>query len=374
MLTNLRYISEERTRHGRIALYVKRHGKRIRLRHPPGAPEFVAEYQAALAAIGGPEPKARKGKPAERTFRWLVVKYLAESPAYQSMAPAGRRRRRTILESVCEKHGERGMVIPRERIAAGHAERAAKPAAADAWLKSMQALYTWAVDIGLVTASPAARLRQFAKATDGFHTWSMAEIKTYIDKHPAGTMAYRALMALLFTGLRRSNMVLLGRQHLRDGVMRFRATKNDAWIVMRPAWPLAEALAEPPMASGGDMAILQSGLGKAFASGSAFGNWFKERCTEAGLPHCTPHGLRKAGATIAAEEGASEVMLDAMFGWANQRQSGTYTRTARAEKLATEGFAMIAAALVREGVLPNKTGATRSHLKPQNHGATKTGI
>jgi hypothetical protein len=45
--------------------------------------------------------------------------------------------------------------------------------------------------------------------------------------------------------------------------------------------------------------------------------------TEAGIAHCSPHGLRKAGASIAAEMGASEVELDAMYGWSNPRQSGT---------------------------------------------------
>jgi integrase len=49
--------------------------------------------------------------------------------------------------------------------------------------------------------------------------------------------------------------------------------------------------------------------GRAFTV-AGFGNRFRDRCHEAGLPHCTAHGLRKAGATIAAENGAIDRQLD----------------------------------------------------------------
>ena len=48
------------------------------------------------------------------------------------------------------------------------------------------------------------------------------------------------------------------------------------------------------------------------------------------------HGLRKAGATIAAENGASDRQLMAMFGWATARQAGVYTRKASSKTLARE--------------------------------------
>ena len=42
-------VSREVTRHGRMVWYVRRNGKRIRLRAEFGTPEFDAEYQAAIA-------------------------------------------------------------------------------------------------------------------------------------------------------------------------------------------------------------------------------------------------------------------------------------------------------------------------------------
>ena len=42
------YLSHEVTRHGRMVWYVRRNGKRIRLRAEFGTPEFDAEYQAGI--------------------------------------------------------------------------------------------------------------------------------------------------------------------------------------------------------------------------------------------------------------------------------------------------------------------------------------
>jgi hypothetical protein len=52
----------------------------------------------------------------------------------------------------------------------------------------------------------------------------------------------------------------------------------------------------------GDLTFLVTKHGKPFTA-NGFGNWFRDRCDEARLPQCSAHGLRKAGATIAAENG-----------------------------------------------------------------------
>ena len=49
---------------------------------------------------------------------------------------------------------------------------------------------------------------------------------------------------------------------------------------------------------------------------------------EAGLPQCSPHGLRKIGAVRAAEASASEHELMAMFGWDGANMARLYTRKA----------------------------------------------
>jgi integrase len=53
------------------------------------------------------------------------------------------------------------------------------------------------------------------------------------------------------------------------------------------------------------MPFLVTAFGKPFTA-NGFGNWFRQRCDEAGLPHCSAHGLRKAAAARLAELGAGE--------------------------------------------------------------------
>jgi integrase len=73
-----------------------------------------------------------------------------------------------------------------------------------------------------------------------------------------------------------------------------------------------------------NLIYLETSFDKPF-TGNGFGNKFKDWCVEAGLPHCTAHGLRKAGATIAAENGATEHELMAIYGWESPKQAAIYT-------------------------------------------------
>lgn len=387
----LPYLSKERSRHGRVSYYVRWKGKRVRINDRPGNLTFLTSYQDALRIAQGVVPimpKLDEPAPmvhAAQSLGWLVDRYLKESPEYQTLHRTGRKRRERILLELAGSHGKRGMVMATEAISAGVAKRAATPGAANEWLKTVKVLYGWAERTGIVTRNPASAVRKIKVATNGFHIWSLDEIKTFVDKHPFGSRAYLALMLLLFTGLRREDASTVGRQHFRGSVFHFRpgktARETGAEVATEVVWPLAEAIAAcPPPLGSTHMAILLSSLDAPFASGASFGNWFGDRCHEAGLPHCTAHGLRKAGATIAGEAGASELMLDAMYGWnawkggSSGNQSRTYTRGADNIRLATAGFTLIAdvlagAKIAVKGQSRNRIVAPR---RPGARGATKT--
>jgi integrase len=68
--------------------------------------------------------------------------------------------------------------------------------------------------------------------------------------------------------------------------------------------------------------------------GHKFGNKFRDWCDQANLPHCSAHGLRKAGATVAANNGATARQLMAIFGWDTIKQAEQYTRKADQRQLA----------------------------------------
>ena len=81
-------------------------------------------------------------------------------------------------------------------------------------------------------------------------------------------------------------------------------------------------------------------FGKPF-SRAGFGNKFRQWCDEASLKHCTAHGLRKAGAVIAAENGATAHQLKAIFGWSTLKQAELYTRAAEQKRLAEDAMDLL---------------------------------
>jgi site-specific recombinase XerD len=55
-------------------------------------------------------------------------------------------------------------------------------------------------------------------------------------------------------------------------------------------------------------------------------NYFKDACVAAGITDKSAHGLRKAAATRAAENGATAHELMAIFGWVDIKEAEIYTR------------------------------------------------
>jgi integrase len=219
--------------------------------------------------------------------------------------------------------------------------KAGKPGAANNRKKFLSAMFGWAVRQQIMKSNPARDAERASYATEGFHTWTVEEVKCFEKRHPVGTRARLALALLLFTGARRGDMLTFGRQHIRDGVLRYIPRKTRHKRLMYSEKPILPQLAEVIDASPtGDLTFLVTNAGKPFTA-AGFGNWFRERCDEAGLPHCSAHGLRKAGATLAAEAGATDRQLMAMFDWSSASQATIYTATADRKRLAEEGSRLL---------------------------------
>src|SRR5262249_5669242 len=166
------------------------------------------------------------------------------------------------------------------------------------------------------------------------HTWTPAEVRQFEERHPIGTKARLALSLLLFTGQRRSDITRFGRQHVRDGKITFTQYKGrdrKPKQLTLPILPVSQRIISASPC--GDLTFLVNDLGRAFTD-AGFGNKFREWCDQAGLPNCSAHGLRKAGATIAAENGATAHMLMAIFGWDTLKMAEGYTRAADQKRLA----------------------------------------
>jgi len=325
----LAFLRHEKNRHGEWCWYFRRgNGKRIRIRGEYNSAQFKAEYDAALT---GQAISRAKGPPSG-TVAWLVNRY-KESRQFASLAPSTRRGRDNILKGLVEVAGEK----PFDRINKRHIEdamdrRAKTPHQANNFLIIVSQMFQWAVGADKLTANPCAGVKPFKVKTKGFHTWTVEEVEQYRARHPVGTKARLAIDLLLFVGLRRSDVIKVGRQHLRDDVLSIKTQKTDVWVHV-PIYP--ELRASIDATQTGDLAFLTSATGRPFASSGSFGNWFRARCDEAGLPGvCSSHGLRKAGATIAANAGATAHELMAMYGWSRLAMAEVYTKDADKLRLA----------------------------------------
>lgn len=321
-------VHREVNRHGKTVWYY-RYGKgpRIRLRGEYESPLWLEDYAAARRGQDrSSTPPTHKG-----TMRWLIARY-EESGRFLRLSPETRKMRSRVLKGICETGGDVAFASVTSRdIMAGRVRREATPFAAMNYVKIMSQLFGFAVDAGYVEENPAAKVDKSAPASEGHHVWTIEEVQQYQAKYPVGTQARLAMDLLLYTGLRRADAVRLGRQHVKDGVIRFRATKNGVEIVIPVLKPLADSIAATKT---GDLAFLITSHGRPWVKES-FGTWFGERCAEAGVPG-RAHGLRKAGATFAANNGASEYQLAAMYGWKNPRMAEVYTKKVNRSKLAEQ--------------------------------------
>jgi integrase len=74
---------------------------------------------------------------------------------------------------------------------------------------------------------------------------------------------------------------------------------------------------------------------------NAFGNLFRGWCRQAGLPHCSAHGLRKAAASRLAEHGATIHEIAAVTGHRSLKEVQRYTKGVEQKRLAASAMARL---------------------------------
>jgi integrase len=346
----LRHVYSDPDRHGNARLYFWR-GKgfpKHRIRETPGTPEFLERYRELLASTELSNTQADDGvRPG--TYRWLCTQYLS-SAVYRRLDESTQRTRRRVLEATCVEPifpGSKEVYanFPLSRITTKalrvlRDRKASLPGAAADRVKAIRAVFKWAFDEDHVASNPARELSKPQLRHGGWHAWSVEEVAQFRRQHPIGTKAHLALALMLWTGVRRSDVVRLGRQHERNGWIKFTQFKNrnrNPIVVEIPI--LAELQRAIDASPCGDLTYLVNELGRPFTV-SGFGNWFRDRCNEAGVPG-RAHGLRKAGAKTAAENGATTHQLMAIFGWLTLAEAERYTRAAQRRRMAGDAITML---------------------------------
>jgi integrase len=318
-------------RHGIIArFYFRRAGfKSVPLPGLPWSPEFMAAYEAALAGqsmqIGG-----ARVKPG--SFRALGVSYF-NSLGYRSLKASTQSIYRNAIERLCETLDKDGLklgdksaaTLRRDHVVRLMAAKADKPEAANLLRKVLRGVMTHAVEIGLRADDPTRDVKAIRVKNDGYHSWTDAEIEQFENCHAVGSRPRLALALLLYTGQRRSDVVRMGRQHVdKNGAIHVRQDKTGAALAVPVHATLGAIIDATPS---DHLTFLTTSFGKPFTS-AGFGNWFRDRCNEAELPHCSAHGLRKAAARRLAEAGCSASQIAAITGHASLREIVRYTKAA----------------------------------------------
>src|SRR5262249_2415763 len=329
------YVNGFIDRYGKARWYFRRAGfKKVPLPGLPWSPEFMTAYEYALA---GQPLQIGSARTRLGTVRALAVSYF-NSPEFCSLKPSSQAIYRGIIDRFCSKYGENRVAnLKREHVVKLMAERAEKPVAANNLRKVLRAMMKHAVEIGLRVDDPTRDVKAIRVKSDGYHSWNDDEIVQFEKRHPISSLARLALVLLLYTGQRRSDVVRMGPQHMRNGVLHVRQQKTGIELGI-PVHPmLAAVIAETPTHH---LTFLTNQFGRPFTA-SYFGQWFREQCDMAGLRHCSAHGLRKAAARRLAEAGCSTHEIAAITGHASLKEVARYTEAADRKRLAQSAMAKV---------------------------------
>ena len=321
-----------------------RHGKRrYRLRrvidgrtidtYLPGPYASVAFRAAYDEAVEGARVATRGAQPG--TLAYLITAYL-DSTAFRNLAADTRRSKRYRLDWLRQAIGSGRYSEMKPHHVEALMQKKGGPAASNRAKVDLGQLFRFAAKhFGYTGPNPAALADGYRVKPGGYHTWTEEEIGVFRASHPTATKARLAFEVFLGTGAARQDGAALTRGNIRDDRLYYRRHKTGQDVDLPIVPELAAELAHVPAKQ--MMLIAHGKDGRAY-SVAGLGNAFADWCTEAGLPHCSAHGLRKAGARRLAEAGATEFEIMAFLAHKNTREASRYAMAANRSRLTTSGM------------------------------------
>jgi len=354
MHVNLPGLLIERHRNGTRRYRVRVEGQpanRISIPVGPDDPDFLHHYHAARSGEVWVPGTARE---APRSIDWITRRYLAyieKMVEAGQMSDATLRQRRSVLTRLCDFKGEDGrygdldMEAPARAFVEIRDAWAHHPGAADNLIKSIRAVYVWAMERGDIDHNPAAGIAAINRSPKGgAAAWTAADLKTFREAHPAGTTAHLWLTLQAFTACRIGDAIWLGRDNeaMYQGQtwLEWQPRKKGSALVSIPMLPPLHKATRAATVIG--PTYLLSETGKPFASVEALRVRVQRWCTAAGLPGRSSHGVRKAVAEMMAEAGCTQHQIMAVMAHTQAKTSEIYTKGAQRRILAGDGLQALA--------------------------------
>ena len=254
-----KYVQGWVDREGRPHHYLRRRGyPRVPLSGLPWSPSFMAAYEAAMS---GRRTAIGVGRIKPGSVAAVVAEYFDSQQFFGSKSAGTQRMRRGILERFRAAYGERPFaLLPAEWIEALLDSK--PPHAARSWLATLRSLCQFALKPPrrYLRSDPTANIKLRAIKGDGFHTVTEDEVAKFEAHYPIGTKPRLAFALLLYTAQRRSDVVRMGRQHIRDGVLTVKQQKTGITLAI-PVHPHLQAVLgagrAPDVPSHGDRQALR---------------------------------------------------------------------------------------------------------------------
>ncbi|TCR95954.1 site-specific recombinase XerD [Rhizobium sp. BK418] len=327
------FVHKQKTRHDKWVFYFRiGKGKRIRLPNPADA-GFKAAYAAALSGQPVEIEKVYEG-----TLQWLWDRYTTESAKWAKYSDATKKQQSLIMVQVLKDNKNKALTgFTQDVLQAGVDRRHETPAAAANFLKTMRAMFAWGKKMRLVSVDPTIGVDLPEYESEGFAPWTHEDVIAFRAKHAIGTHERLAMELMLLAGLRRSDVVRAGRQHISGRVLSIDTVKTGARVTVELSDELIRIIEATPRKG---LHLIESSIGRPFVKES-FGNWFRVACNDAKVSK-SAHGLRKLSATLAAEGGAATHHLLAQYGWTNIQTAEIYTKGVDRKRLGIEASRIVA--------------------------------
>jgi integrase len=341
---DLKYLSQEIDRHGNVRVYVRRNALRVRIKAQLGHATFMDEYKAALKRLSAGKKGLDKTQHVG-TVGWLSEQYY-RSPQFAVIDKRQQRVRQLVTRAMLAEPTKEGSEYrfydcPISEFTSDHVRllrnrRKDAPSVANRRVGELRKMFAWGVEecSTWVKRNVVTDVAPLKYEKEGFRAWAHEDVAKFEAHWPVGSAPRLALALMLYTGVRRSDVVLLGPPMVKDGSITFmpQKTRKQKKVLTLPVLPvLQDVIDKTPTI--GMKTFLVTHQGKPFTA-PGFGNWFREKCDMAGLKECTAHGVRKIAAETAAENGATEKEMMDIFGWTKSDLAAHYSKKANQKKIA----------------------------------------